>query len=246
MDDVTPRLREFWDADAEVYDRTTSHAGTDPAEAGAWRRALLRSLPPPGASILDVGAGTGTMSLLAAQLGYRVTALDLSPKMLERAREKAEAVGLKIAFVVAPADEPPAGPFDAVIERHVLWTIPDPVGALRTWRDVMVPDGRLALFETLVSDGPYQAIREAAAAALRKAMGVPADHHANYGGDLLARLPLSRMTHPGPVAAAATEAGWCRIRTARLRGVERTRLRASPPVVGRLEHAVRYALIADA
>jgi len=246
MDRVIARLREFWDADAEVYDRTISHAGTDPAEAGAWRRALLRSLPPPGASVLDVGAGTGTISVLAAQLGYRVTALDLSPRMLERAREKAKAAGVEIALVESPADVPPAGPFDAVMERHVLWTVPDPIGALRAWREVVVPGGRLALFETIFSDRPGQALREAAAAGLRRMVGIPADHHAHYQADLLSNLPLARITKPDSLGEAAAEAGWRRVRMARLRGVERARLRASPPVIGRLEHAVRYALIADA
>ena len=121
-DGVHRRLQEWWDADAEVYDRTASHSASDPVEAAAWRAALLRYLPPPPARVLDVGAGTGTMSLLAAQLGFEVTALDLSPQMLERAREKAEAQGALVRTVVAPAHDPPPGPFDAVMERHLqLW-----------------------------------------------------------------------------------------------------------------------------
>ena len=98
--------------------------------------------------MLDAGAGTGALSLLAAELGYAVTALDLSEGMLSSPREGGgERSGL--TFVVGPAAEPPPGPFDAIMERHVVWTMPDPVSVLRAWRDVMAPGGRLVLFEGL-------------------------------------------------------------------------------------------------
>ena len=79
-----------------------------------------------GAKVLDAGAGTGALSLLAAELGYVVTALDLSEGMLSKARAKAEAAGFELTFVVGPAAEPPPGPFDAIMERHVVWTMPTP------------------------------------------------------------------------------------------------------------------------
>src|SRR5213594_1477912 len=145
MADVHDRIREWWDRDAGTYDRSASHAMTDPVEAAAWRAALQRLLPAPPSRVLDVGAGTGSLSLLAAELGHDVTALDLSEGMLAAARRKAEEQGHSISFVVGPAEDPPPGPFDAVIERHVVWTLPDPVGALRAWRTV-APAGRLALF----------------------------------------------------------------------------------------------------
>src|SRR3954466_14439002 len=88
--EVQDRIRRWWNEDAATYDRTPSHAATDPVEAAAWRAALLRFLPAPPAAVLDVGAGTGAMSMLAAELDYRVTALDLSEDMLAQARAKAE------------------------------------------------------------------------------------------------------------------------------------------------------------
>src|SRR5918995_7530729 len=145
MTDVNDRIREFWDRDSATYDHSASHAASDPLEAAAWRAALRRALPLQRATVLDVGAGTGSLSLLAAELGYEVTALDLSDGMLSKAREKAATRGLELAFEVGAAMSPPEGPFDAVMERHVLWTLPDPVGALREWRRVTVPGGRLVL-----------------------------------------------------------------------------------------------------
>ena len=70
MADVHDQIRECWDRDSHTYDDSASHAISDPLEAAAWRAALLRALPERGAKVLDAGAGTGALSLLAAELGY--------------------------------------------------------------------------------------------------------------------------------------------------------------------------------
>ena len=105
---ASDRIREFWDADASTYDATKSHSISDPLERAAWRQALSEALPLPPASVLDVGAGTGSLSLLAAELGYAVTALDLSPGMLAEAERKANATGLadRLTYVVGSASAP--------------------------------------------------------------------------------------------------------------------------------------------
>ena len=246
MGDVHDDLRAFWDRDAATYDLAASHAVSDPLEEAAWRAALRRSLPEPGARVLDVGAGTGSLSLLAAELGYRVTALDLSPGMLAKARAKAVDRGLEIEFVEGPATQPPEGPFDAVIERHLVWTTPDPVAALAAWRRV-APGGRLAMFEGVwgavsVADR----IKDAAAGALRRAMGSAPDHHAPYAPEVLAQLPLGRMPSPVPLIDAVRAAGWTGIRIQRLRDVEWAARLHEPWPLGWLESLPRYTLAADA
>ncbi len=246
MTDVHDRLREWWDRDAHTYDQAPSHAVSDPVEAAAWRASLLRHLPPPGTSVLDVGAGTGAMTLLAAQLGYRVTALDISPGMLEKARAKAEEQGLEIEFVVGPSTEPPPGPFDAVMERHVLWTTPEPIRALTAWREA-APGGRLVLFEgTWGGSGAVHRLRDASAELLRRACRIPDDHHAPYDPQVLTELPLARLPSPVPMIHAVMEAGWRALRIHRLRDVEWARRIGTPPVLGWLEHVPRYVIVADA
>ena len=247
MADVHDQIRDFWDRDSHTYDDSASHSVSDPLEAAAWRAALRRALPDPGASVLDVGAGTGALSLLAAELGYVVTALDLSEGMLSKARAKAEANGVELTFVVGPAAEPPAGPFDAVIERHVVWTMPDPVTVLRAWRDVMVPGGRLVLFEGVWgADTPAQQAKDRAAAVLRRVLGVKGHHHAPYPPDVLAQLPLAQMTSPVPLIDMVREAGWRGLRIQRLRDVEWASMQHERWPLGWLEQRARYALVADA
>ena len=146
-EELNDRVRRFWDRDAATYDRSLGHGIEHPVAAAAWSAALARHLPSPPSSVLDVGAGTGAMSLIAADLGHRVTSLDISSGMLSHAERKAAERGLHLETVVGGADDPPPGPFHAVIERHLLWTLPDPADAMARWRAVAAPAGRLVLYE---------------------------------------------------------------------------------------------------
>ncbi len=247
MADVHDTIREWWDRDARTYDSSRSHAVSDPLEAAAWRQVLRDTLPEPGARVLDVGAGTGALSLLAAELGYRVTALDLSEGMLGIARRKAAERGVDIDFAVGSGLEPPTGPFDAVIERHVLWTMTDPDGALRAWREVAAPGGRLLLLEGVWGRAdPLRRAKDLTAQGLRLLMGMPDDHHAPYPEEVLRELPLARRSSPVPMIRAVYGAGWRGVRVRRLRDVEWAAERYEPWPLGWLERRVRYALVADA
>jgi SAM-dependent methyltransferase len=237
-------IRDFWDRDAHTYDASSSHAVSDPLEAAAWRAALRATLPEPGTTVLDVGTGTGSLGLLAAELGYRVTGLDLSEGMLDKARTKAEARELDMTFVVGSGMEPPPGPFDAVMERHVLWTMPDPIGALGAWRAVA---GRLVLFEGVW--GSTSIVRRAidgAAEGIRRLLGTPPDHHAPYPEEVLSELPLARLPSPAPLIDAVHRAGWRGVRVHRLYDVEWAARLHEPWPLGWLEHRPRYAVVAEA
>lgn len=247
MSDVHDTIRDWWDRDSHTYDEAKSHAVSDPLEAAAWRQALGEALPEPPARVLDVGAGTGALSLLAAELGHHVTALDLSEGMLGMARRKAAERAIEIAFVVGSAAEPPAGPFDAVMERHVLWTLPDPDGALRAWREVAAPGGRLVLFEgTWGGGGSLRRARDLFAEGIRRGMRIPDDHHAPYPDEVLAELPLARLGSAIPLVEAVYRAGWRAVRIKRLRDVEWAAIQHEPWPLGHLEHRPRYAIVADA
>jgi SAM-dependent methyltransferase len=216
---ILDEIRRFWDADAPTYDRAEGHRPTSAAVNAAWTAALEALLPAAPARVLDCGAGTGFLSLVAARLGHRVTALDVSEQMLGRLRAAAEAAGLVIEVVHAPADEPP-GSFDAVIERHLLWTLPDPPAALRAWRSA-APEGRLVAIESLWGTAdPLEALRARAWQAVKRWRATPPDHHGPYPDAVRGALPLGSGTHPRAVVQLASAAGWANPRLVRLRDVE--------------------------
>ncbi|MFJ3511921.1 class I SAM-dependent methyltransferase [Streptomyces luteogriseus] len=136
-----------WDAEAASFDEEPDHGLRDPEVRRAWAGRLRGWLPGRAQDVLDLGCGTGSLSLLASEQGHRVTGVDLSPAMVALAREKL--AGRDAAFLVGDAAAPPVGEerFDAVLVRHVLWALPDPGRALRHWRGLLRPDGRLVLVE---------------------------------------------------------------------------------------------------
>jgi SAM-dependent methyltransferase len=243
--DLADSVRRFWDADAATYDRSLDHGAGSPALRAAWNAALERLLPPAPARILDVGAGTGFLSLAAARLGHQVTSLDLSPGMLAHLRTAAEREGLDIEIVEGGAEQPPPGPFAAVVERHLMWTLPDPAGALSAWREA-APSGRLLLLETMhgVAD-PVERLRGQARERLRRLRGEPDHHHDQYHAELVAELPLARGIHPDGLVGLVERAGWSRIRLERLRDVEWAHLLAQPPISRPLGTAPRLAIVAE-
>jgi SAM-dependent methyltransferase len=216
---ILDEIRRFWDDDAATYDNAPGHRPTSAAVQAAWTAALEALLPPAPARVLDCGAGTGFLSLIAARLGHRVTALDLSPQMLSKLHAAADAEDLDIDVVVAPADEPPPG-FDAVIERHLLWTLPDPTAALAAWRGA-APTGRLVAIESLWGDSdPVEILRARAWGWVKSRRATPPDHHGPYPAEVRGALPLGSGTHPRTVAAMVAAAGWAAPRLVRLRDVE--------------------------
>jgi SAM-dependent methyltransferase len=141
---------EAWDAEAPTFDEAPDHGLRDPAVRAAWRSLLLEHLPPAPARIADLGCGTGTLTVLLAEEGYRVDGLDLSPAMVALAEEKAAAnPDLHVTFQVGDASEPGLvqGSYDVVLSRHVLWALPEPAAGLERWVRLLAPGGLLLLVE---------------------------------------------------------------------------------------------------
>lgn len=101
-----------------------------------------------GGKVLDVAAGIGGNFPYLPQQS-EITAIDLSPGMLDKARVRAKELGLKVTFQVMDAEalDFPDDTFDTVISSLSTCTFPDPIGALREMARVVKPDGQILLLE---------------------------------------------------------------------------------------------------
>ncbi|MBC8646541.1 MAG: class I SAM-dependent methyltransferase [Thermoanaerobaculia bacterium] len=102
---------------------------------------------PPGAEVLDVGAGSGRASVPLAERGYRVIALEPSETMRAHGLQRAAAFGDRLEFVGGAAEETrrPAGSADLVVCAQAFHWV-DPARALPEFARVLRPGGGLAIF----------------------------------------------------------------------------------------------------
>jgi SAM-dependent methyltransferase len=92
-----PPVRPYYaDLSAVYYDQVTA---LDTSLSGDVE--IYASLAQPGSHLLEVGAGTGRLTLALAERGFFVTGVDIAPTMLERARAKLESVDADVAKRVA-------------------------------------------------------------------------------------------------------------------------------------------------
>lgn len=145
----THQLREYWDDQAAEYDTYPDHGLLDSDVRAAWKDLLRTWLPTTPSTVVDLACGTGTMSVLMAELGHRVRGVDLSGEMVARATAKAAPYGSAVEVSQADAADPPfsSGTVDVVFARHVLWTLPEPEKVLQRWTELLRPGGRMVLVE---------------------------------------------------------------------------------------------------
>ncbi|MEV5801529.1 class I SAM-dependent methyltransferase [Streptomyces collinus] len=136
-----------WDAAAAAFDDEPDHGLRAPEVRAAWAARLRSWLPAHPCDVLDLGCGTGSLSLLAAAQGHRVTAVDSSPAMVALARAKLAGQDAEVLRGEAAAPPVTEGRHDVVLVRHVLWTLPEPARVLRHWRTLLRPGGRFVLVE---------------------------------------------------------------------------------------------------
>jgi SAM-dependent methyltransferase len=99
-----------------------------------------------GMSVLDVACGTGVVAITAGRLGAKAHGLDLSPALLERARQNATITGVDIEFIEGDAEALPYADasFDVVLSQFGHIFAPRPEVALREMLRVLKPGGRIA------------------------------------------------------------------------------------------------------
>lgn len=101
----------------------------------------------PGSRVLDIATGTGAVALRAARRGAVVTAVDIAPALVARARRAAIDSGLSLEFRVADAERLPfpSRSFDAVASAQGVVFAPDREAVARELARVCRPGGLLGL-----------------------------------------------------------------------------------------------------
>jgi len=119
----------------------------------AWRKRLQVAIK--GERALEVGVGTGK-NFAYYPGGVDITAIDLSPHMLARARRRAEKLHLQVDLQEMDAQhlDFPDQSFDTVFATFVFCSVPDPVAGLRELKRVCKPDGKLLLLEHMRPGNP--------------------------------------------------------------------------------------------
>ncbi len=147
--------QEYWDGEADQFDDEPDHGLRDMEVLEAWTDLLKLGIPVSKAKVLDIGCGTGSLSVVLAGLGHTVTGIDISPEMLARANAKAERAGYSIQFQRMDAAFPqfPAQAFDVILCRHLLWSLPEPDLVIQRWSELVRPGGFLLLIEGFWSTG---------------------------------------------------------------------------------------------
>lgn len=145
MSERLEEIRRYWNTRAEGY--TLSNREELEGESKVWWESELhRALDGKNyRKVLDIGCGPGFFSVLLAQMGYEVTAVDYTENMLTEAQKNAETYNVSVDFRKMDAQnlEFPDGTFDFVISRNVLWNLEDPIRAYREWLRVLKNGGSL-------------------------------------------------------------------------------------------------------
>lgn len=144
-------IEKYWTNRAEGYSQVNQEelAGENRYN---WIRELEAQIPSgrkEELEILDIGTGPGFFSILLAEKGYHVTAVDYTEAMLEEARKNAGVLAGNIQFYRMDAqslgflDES----FDVIVTRNLTWNLENPIQAYREWKRVLKPGGVLLNYD---------------------------------------------------------------------------------------------------
>jgi len=202
--------REYWSRRASGYSEVNkAELATDQREK--WKRCLrkeiLRQFPdrsPEEVRVLEIGTGPGFFAILLCETGFDVTAVDLTPAMLEEARKNAGALADRIHFAEMNAEKldfEDAG-FDVVVSRNLTWNLPHPARAYAEWTRVLKPGGLLLNFDAnwyaYLFDEEAQAAydRDRANTARQGIRDENIGENFDVMEDIARRIPLSGIRRP--------------------------------------------------
>jgi ubiquinone/menaquinone biosynthesis C-methylase UbiE len=231
--EIKEKVAGHWDHWAGQYDNQYAHGLKSEREKEEWQKFLQETLGPPPQKVLDIGTGTGFIALLLAESGYHCKGLDISSGMLEEAKFKAKLQGLQVDFGLGDAEILPEADatYDVVVNRHLLWTLPNPERAIAEWIRVLKPGGRLVIID---GDWFYNKFHYRVQKFLGQLLVAitewknPWNHQNDYDEDLRAKLPLMRDANARNLIQLIIQSGLRDPKVKELTEVERAERRSMP------------------
>lgn len=169
---------------APVYDAIARAAGFDEAR----RKSIERLHLVPGNRVLIIGAGTG-LDLEFLPSDVHVTAIDVTPAMLDQLKRRAAAADRPVATHIMDARQLafPDASFDAIVMHLILAVMPQPERGLSEAVRVLKPTGRIAVFDKFLRDEQRPSLKRRLLNALAKPLFSDLNRRV---GPLVAATPL--------------------------------------------------------
>ncbi len=168
---------------------------------------IARQFPdraPESLRVLEVGTGPGFFAILLGELGFDVTAVDLTPAMLAEAKKNAGELAGEIRWMEMNAEalDFADASFDVVVSRNLTWNLPHPDRAYAEWTRVLKPGGLLLNFDAnwyaYLFDDEAQAAydRDRANRAAQGVWDQNLGENFDVMEDIARRVPLSNIRRP--------------------------------------------------
>jgi len=179
------------------------------------RKAVEKMKCKPGESVLEVGVGTG-LSLPLYPPSVKVTGIDVSPEMLERARALKERKGLNnvVALNYMDAEKMtfPDNDFDKVVAMYVASVVPNAARMVQEMRRVCKPGGELLIVNHFRSANPVIGSIEGLIAPLSRIIGFKPDFSlkefiADTGLEVLEKVPVNFLGYWTMLRVSNTKKG---------------------------------------
>ena len=149
MEAIKHRITHYWSHRAEAFQAQRIREFEDEKHE-RWLAEFRRYIPHDHPlRVLDLGTGTGFFAFVFAAEGHEATGIDLTPDMIERAKETMSILGLEASFHVMDAEMPefPPESFDVLVTRNLTWTLPHLREAYKAWYGLLKPGGVLINFD---------------------------------------------------------------------------------------------------
>ncbi len=213
--------KDYWTGRASGYSEINQEE-LRTSQREVWRRELKthiqRQFPNRDAAsirVLEIGTGPGFFAILLCELGYDVTAVDLTPAMLAEARKNAGVLANQIKFMEMNAEDLffLDHSFDVILSRNLTWNLPHPEMAYREWKRVLKPGGLLLNFDANWYHYLYDSEARAGYDADRCASEAQGIEDRNIGHNfeimeqIALRVPLSNVMRPAWDRAVLSKLG---------------------------------------